>query len=113
VVYVTFRQEGAAVLRSGASAFAPVASRPSGLQVQRPSSKTLAATPPASSGGTPNKSAKAAPAPAPAPAPALDITGGMKPPYVIIDRLLCRNPAEFEELQVCGLRASHRCLLHI
>ena len=37
----------------------------------------------------------------------------MKPPYVLIDRLLCRNPAEFVEFQVCGLRASHRCLWHI
>ncbi len=45
----------------------------------------------------------------------------MKPPYVLINRLLngvdlkllCKNSAEFDVLQVCGLRASHRCLLHI
>jgi len=49
------------------------------------------------------------------------MTAGMKPPYVLIKRLLngsdlnllCKNPAEFDALQVCGLRASHRCLLHI
>ena len=45
------------------------------------------------------------------------MTAGMKPPYVLINhvdlKLLCKNSAEFDVLQVCGLRASHRCLLHI